>query len=81
MVCSRGFAYRDLEILLKLKSAMIGRNSSGLRDWVDDSSSFFPHCSFSGVSCDKDSGGVSQRLVCSSVRFNTAGDRDVGEIS
>lgn len=62
MMFSRGFAYGDLQVLLKLRSFMIGPKGSGLEDWVDDSSSLFPHCSFSGVSCDEDSRVVSLNL-------------------
>uniref|UniRef100_A0A5B6ZGU6 non-specific serine/threonine protein kinase n=1 Tax=Davidia involucrata TaxID=16924 RepID=A0A5B6ZGU6_DAVIN len=51
----------DLEILLKLKSSMIGPTGSGLKNWEDDDSSSSPsaHCSFSGVSCDEDSRVIS----------------------
>ncbi|GMY28235.1 receptor protein kinase CLAVATA1-like [Fagus crenata] len=50
-------SYSDLDVLLKLKSAMTGHNGTGLKDWV--SSSPKAHCSFSGVSCDEDSRVVS----------------------
>lgn len=48
----------DLEVLLKLKSAMTGPKGSGLDNW-EESSSPTAHCSFLGVSCDKDSRVVS----------------------
>ncbi|XP_010266812.1 PREDICTED: receptor protein kinase CLAVATA1 [Nelumbo nucifera] len=44
----------DLDALLKLKTAMIGRRGSGLDDW-NVSSSRNSHCLFSGVSCDENS--------------------------
>ncbi|XVF35943.1 hypothetical protein REPUB_Repub19eG0015400 [Reevesia pubescens] len=44
--------YSDLEVLLKLKSSMIGPKGSGLDDW-DVSSSPSAHCRFSGVKCDE----------------------------
>ncbi|XP_010539846.1 PREDICTED: receptor protein kinase CLAVATA1 [Tarenaya hassleriana] len=52
------FAYTDMDVLLKLKSSMIGPNGSGLHDW-EFSSSPAAHCSFSGVSCDVDGRVVS----------------------
>ncbi|KAF5455754.1 hypothetical protein F2P56_025300 [Juglans regia] len=55
--CSSTYA-NDLQVLLKLKSAMTGPNVSALLDW-EDSSSPTAHCSFSGVSCDEDSRVVS----------------------
>lgn len=57
-------AYSDLELLLKLKSSMIGPSGSGLDDWVSDSSSSSPtsHCSFSGVSCDEHSRVTSLKI-------------------
>ncbi|KAB1200717.1 Receptor protein kinase CLAVATA1 [Morella rubra] len=51
----------DLEVLLKLKSALVGPKGLGLEDW-SDSSSPTAHCSFSGVSCDEDSRIVSLNL-------------------
>jgi hypothetical protein len=48
----------DLEVLLKLKSSMIGHKGSGLKDWKF-SLSPTAHCSFSGVSCDQDSRVIS----------------------
>lgn len=48
------FANRDMEALLKMKSALIGPGRSGLGDWVP-SSSPSAHCHFSGVTCDGDS--------------------------
>ncbi|XP_059460313.1 receptor protein kinase CLAVATA1-like [Corylus avellana] len=53
----------DLEVLLKLKSAMTGPKGSGLKDW--NSSSPTAHCFFSGVSCDKDSRVVSLNVTSS----------------
>ncbi|KAF3446798.1 hypothetical protein FNV43_RR11978 [Rhamnella rubrinervis] len=50
--------YSDLDALLKLKTALIGPNGSGLVDWVQpssSSSSSSAHCSFSGVTCDGES--------------------------
>ncbi|KAM7521232.1 hypothetical protein LguiB_020194 [Lonicera macranthoides] len=48
-------AYSDLELLLKLKTSMLGPSSSGLQDWKgDNSSSPSAHCSFTGVTCDED---------------------------
>ncbi|KAH7836079.1 hypothetical protein Vadar_032514 [Vaccinium darrowii] len=44
----------DLEVLLKLKSSMVGPSGSGLDDW-NHSSSPSAHCSFSGVTCDNSS--------------------------
>ncbi|GMN24731.1 hypothetical protein TIFTF001_049165, partial [Ficus carica] len=41
----------ELDVLLKLKTAMIGPKGSGLDDWLPSSS----HCSFSGVTCDEES--------------------------
>jgi hypothetical protein len=52
----------DLEVLLKIKSAMTGPKGSGLKDW-ENSSSPTAHCSFSGVSCDKDSRVVSLNVT------------------
>ncbi|XP_010536408.1 PREDICTED: receptor protein kinase CLAVATA1-like [Tarenaya hassleriana] len=52
------FAFTDMDVLLKLKSSMIGPNCSGLHDWKP-SSSPAAHCSFSGVSCDSDGRVVS----------------------
>eukprot|EP00257_Ricinus_communis_P000758 XP_002510557.2 LOW QUALITY PROTEIN: receptor protein kinase CLAVATA1 [Ricinus communis] len=54
--------YSDAELLLKLKSSMIARNGSGLQDW-EPSPSPSAHCSFSGVTCDKDSRVVSLNLT------------------
>ncbi|XP_017981861.1 PREDICTED: receptor protein kinase CLAVATA1 [Theobroma cacao] len=45
--------YSDLEVLLKLKSSMIGPKGSGLEDW-EFSSSPSAHCHFSGVQCDEE---------------------------
>ncbi|KAA8537504.1 hypothetical protein F0562_027112 [Nyssa sinensis] len=52
-------SHSDLEVLLKLKSSMIGPGGSGLEDWNHDSSSSSVHCSFSGVSCDEDARVIS----------------------
>ncbi|KAL8030728.1 hypothetical protein ABFX02_14G304400 [Erythranthe guttata] len=42
----------DLDVLLKLKSSLIGSSGSGLHDWVAPvTSSASAHCSFSGVTC------------------------------
>ncbi|GMN35816.1 hypothetical protein TIFTF001_005551 [Ficus carica] len=41
----------ELDVLLKLKTAMIGPKGSGLDDWLPSSS----HCSFYGVTCDEES--------------------------
>lgn len=46
-------SYSDLEVLLKLKSAMKGPKGADLKDW-EVSSSPAAHCSFPGVSCDDD---------------------------
>ncbi|KAK4600024.1 hypothetical protein RGQ29_009901 [Quercus rubra] len=46
-------SYSDLEVLLKLKSAMKGPKGADLKDW-EVSSSPAAHCSFPGVSCDED---------------------------
>ncbi|KAL0016960.1 hypothetical protein SO802_004029 [Lithocarpus litseifolius] len=46
-------SYTDLEVLLKLKSAMKGPKGADLKDW-EVSSSPAAHCSFPGVSCDDD---------------------------
>ncbi|XP_075652513.1 uncharacterized protein LOC142622840 [Castanea sativa] len=46
-------SYSDLEVLLKLKSAMKGPKGADLKDW-EVSSSPVAHCSFPGVSCDDD---------------------------
>ncbi|GMN24876.1 hypothetical protein TIFTF001_043827, partial [Ficus carica] len=43
--------HSELNLLLNLKTAMIGPTGSGLGDWVPSSS----HCSFSGVTCDDES--------------------------
>ncbi|KAB2029920.1 hypothetical protein ES319_D05G194600v1 [Gossypium barbadense] len=56
--------YSDLEVLLKLKSSMIGPKGSGLQDW-GSSSSPSAHCNFSGVKCDEDS-----RVVALNVSFH-----------
>ncbi|PKI45647.1 hypothetical protein CRG98_033963 [Punica granatum] len=56
----------DLDVLLKLKPALTGPGGSGLHDWVaPNPSSLSPtaHCSFSGVSCDRDSRVVSLYVV------------------
>ncbi|KAL8466796.1 hypothetical protein ACS0TY_035740 [Phlomoides rotata] len=46
-------ALSDLEILLSLKSSLIGSSGSGFQDWAaPPSSSPAAHCSFSGVTCD-----------------------------
>ncbi|KAF8410421.1 hypothetical protein HHK36_002950 [Tetracentron sinense] len=42
----------DADVLIKLKTAMIGPEGSGLNDWKL-SSSPASHCSFSGVVCDE----------------------------
>ncbi|KAK9023113.1 hypothetical protein V6N11_003343 [Hibiscus sabdariffa] len=55
--------YSDLEVLLKLKSSMIGHKGSGLHDW-GSSSSPSAHCHFSGVECDED-----LRVVALNVSF------------
>lgn len=47
-----------MEVLLNLKSSMIGPNGTGLHDWIP-SSSPEAHCSFSGVSCDGDARVIS----------------------
>ncbi|CAL9240803.1 unnamed protein product [Arabidopsis halleri] len=52
------FANTDMEVLLNLKSSMIGPNGTGLHDWIP-SSSPAAHCSFSGVSCDGDARVIS----------------------
>ncbi|KAH0990620.1 hypothetical protein GBA52_002103 [Prunus armeniaca] len=54
LLCSACGGYSDLHALLKLKSAMIGPKGSGLEDWNTWSLSPSSHCSFSGVSCDRD---------------------------
>ncbi|XP_016647018.1 PREDICTED: receptor protein kinase CLAVATA1 [Prunus mume] len=54
LLCSACGGYSDLHALLKLKSAMIGPKGSGLEDWNTSSLSPSSHCSFSGVSCDRD---------------------------
>ncbi|XP_030481483.1 receptor protein kinase CLAVATA1 [Cannabis sativa] len=41
----------ELDVLLKLKTAMTGPKGSGLEDWKPSS----PYCSFSGVTCDSES--------------------------
>ncbi|XP_062097306.1 receptor protein kinase CLAVATA1 [Humulus lupulus] len=41
----------ELDVLLKLKTAMTGPTGSGLDDWKPSSS----YCSFSGVTCDNES--------------------------
>ncbi|KAL5557856.1 hypothetical protein UlMin_034067 [Ulmus minor] len=48
--------YSELDVLLKLKTAMVkNKASSGLlRDWEPSSLSPSLHCSFSGVTCDED---------------------------
>nr|POF12127.1 receptor protein kinase clavata1 [Quercus suber] len=46
-------SYSDLEVLLKLKSAMKGPKGADLKDW-EVSSSPAAHCFFPGVSCDDD---------------------------
>ncbi|KAE8659851.1 Leucine-rich repeat receptor-like kinase protein FLORAL ORGAN NUMBER1 [Hibiscus syriacus] len=56
--------YSDLEVLLKLKSSMIGPKGSGLHDW-GSSSSPSAHCHFSGVECDED-----LRVVALNVSFS-----------
>ena len=48
----------DYEVLLKLKSSMMGPQGSGLEDWKHYLSPT-AHCSFSGVSCDHDSRVIS----------------------
>ena len=48
----------DYEVLLKLKSSMMGPQASGLEDWKHYLSPT-AHCSFSGVSCDHDSRVIS----------------------
>ncbi|KAE8656454.1 Leucine-rich repeat receptor-like kinase protein THICK TASSEL DWARF1 [Hibiscus syriacus] len=55
--------YSDVEVLLKLKSSMIGHKGSGLHDW-GSSSSPSAHCHFSGVECDED-----LRVVALNVSF------------
>ncbi|KAJ6390977.1 hypothetical protein OIU77_025063 [Salix suchowensis] len=51
--------YSDLEVLLKLKTSMYGRNGTGLEDWVASPASPTAHCYFSGVKCDEESRVVS----------------------
>ncbi|KAK3231853.1 hypothetical protein Dsin_003734 [Dipteronia sinensis] len=59
-------AYSELDVLLKLKSSMIGPKGSGLNDWKA-SSSPSAHCSFSGVRCDEDSRVVSLNVSFASL--------------
>ncbi|XP_065847836.1 receptor protein kinase CLAVATA1 [Euphorbia lathyris] len=57
--------YSDFEVLLKLKSSMIGPNGSGLHDWSPSPSpspSPSAHCFFTGVTCDTDLRVVSLNL-------------------
>ncbi|KAK3423768.1 hypothetical protein EUGRSUZ_H00964 [Eucalyptus grandis] len=60
---SASLAQSDLDVLLKLKTAMVGPSSAALGDWIDSSSSSspppLPHCSFTGVACDDGSRVVS----------------------
>ena len=51
----------DYEVLLKLKSSMMGPQGSGLEDWKHYLSPT-AHCSFSGVSCDHDSQVISLNM-------------------
>ncbi|XP_038715383.1 receptor protein kinase CLAVATA1-like [Tripterygium wilfordii] len=67
---SRSYAYNDLDVLLKLKSAMTGPKGSGLEDWEEDSWTPNAHCRFSGVTCDEDS-RVVQHNVSSHPLFGT----------
>ncbi|KDP36903.1 hypothetical protein JCGZ_08194 [Jatropha curcas] len=46
------YGYSDMEVLLKMKSSMIGPNGRGLDDWTP-SPSPSAHCSFTGVTCDE----------------------------
>ncbi|KAL6511877.1 hypothetical protein OROGR_021474 [Orobanche gracilis] len=45
-------AYSDIEILLKLKSSLVGPSGSGLDDWSAQTPTHSAHCSFHGVTCD-----------------------------
>ncbi|KAL2522318.1 Receptor protein kinase CLAVATA1 [Forsythia ovata] len=57
-------AYTDLEILLHLKSSIVGPSGSGLQDWaVMHPSSTYAHCSFSGITCDEESRVISLNIV------------------
>ncbi|KAG6419707.1 hypothetical protein SASPL_116217 [Salvia splendens] len=54
----------DLEILLMLKSSLVGPSGSGLNDWVAPSSSSpTAHCSFSGVTCGADARVISLEIT------------------
>ncbi|KAF8023555.1 hypothetical protein BT93_F0919 [Corymbia citriodora subsp. variegata] len=67
LVVSASLARSDLDVLLKLKTAMVGPPSAALGDWVDSSSSSssqpLPHCSFTGVTCDNGYRVVSLNLT------------------
>ncbi|EOA33573.1 hypothetical protein CARUB_v10019714mg [Capsella rubella] len=56
-------AYTDMDVLLTLKSSMIGPKGDGLHDWTH-SPSPAAHCSFSGVSCDGE-----RRVISLNVSF------------
>ncbi|XP_030453345.1 receptor protein kinase CLAVATA1-like [Syzygium oleosum] len=62
---SASLARSNLDVLLKLKTAMVGPSSAALGDWVGCSSPPQPlaHCSFTGVTCDADSRVVSLNLT------------------
>ncbi|XP_042060943.1 receptor protein kinase CLAVATA1-like isoform X1 [Salvia splendens] len=56
----------DLEILLMLKSSLVGPSASGLHDWLapsPSSSSPAAHCSFSGVTCGADGRVISLEIT------------------
>ncbi|WCJ35078.1 Leucine-rich receptor-like protein kinase family protein [Euphorbia peplus] len=55
----------DFDVLLNLKSSLVGPNSSALHDWLP-SPSPSAHCTFSGVTCDVDFRVVSLNLTSSS---------------
>ncbi|KAH0455866.1 hypothetical protein IEQ34_015898 [Dendrobium chrysotoxum] len=52
---------RDLDALVRLKAAMVGPGGKGLRDWNEADGNT---CSFSGVTCDRDS-----RVVALNITF------------
>ncbi|XP_039155400.1 receptor protein kinase CLAVATA1-like [Eucalyptus grandis] len=64
---SASLAQSDLDVLLKLKTAMVEPPSAAIGDWVDSSSSFsplpFPHCFFTEVTCDVGSWVVSLNIT------------------